>query len=83
MQSPPPEHRIIRAKLSREIAFPLGYELLERAFGDLSQWQHCEFWFQARPTYPVNFIGSGVPTQSRVMVTISQRFTAFGSTFRV
>jgi hypothetical protein len=51
MQAPPPEHRIIRDKLSREMAFPLGYELLKRAFGDLTQWPRCEFWFQARPTY--------------------------------
>src|SRR6266478_6384794 len=51
MPAPPPEHRIIRDKLSREMAFPLGYELLERAFGDLPQWPRCEFWFQARPTY--------------------------------
>jgi hypothetical protein len=51
MQSPPPDHRIIRDKISRAMAFPLGYELLERAFGDLPQWSQCEFWFQARPTY--------------------------------
>ena len=47
----PPEYRIIRAKISREMAFPLGYELLERAFGDLPQWSLCEFRFEARPTY--------------------------------
>src|SRR4051812_33520788 len=51
MQAPPPEHQIIRDKLSRGMAFPLGYQLLERAFGDLPQWPRCEFRFQARPTY--------------------------------
>lgn len=51
MQGPPSAHRIIRDKISREMAFPLGYELLERAFGDLAQWPRCEFWFRARPTY--------------------------------
>ena len=33
------------------MAFPLGYELLEQALGDLPQWPNCDFWFQARPTY--------------------------------
>jgi hypothetical protein len=51
MQALPPEPRITRDKLSREMAFPLGYKVLERAFGDLPQWARCEFWFQARPTY--------------------------------
>jgi hypothetical protein len=49
--APAPQPRIFRDKLSREMAFPLGYELLERAFCDLPQWPRCEFWFQARPTY--------------------------------
>lgn len=33
------------------MAFPLGYELLKQAFGDLPSWPDCDFWFKARPTY--------------------------------
>jgi hypothetical protein len=51
MQALPTEHRIIREKISRELAFPLGYEVLQSAFGDFPQWPRCEFWFQALPTY--------------------------------
>ena len=51
MQTLPLEHRIIRDRISHEMAFPLGYELLEQAFGDLPQWPNCDFRFQARPTY--------------------------------
>ena len=51
MQAPPPEQRIFRDKLAREMSFSLGYEVLESAFGDLPQWTRCEFWFQARPSY--------------------------------
>ena len=51
MPALPSEHRIYRAKISHKMAFPLGYELLESALGDLDQWPRCEFWFQARPTY--------------------------------
>ncbi len=51
MQTAPSEHLIFRSQISREFAFPLGYELLQRAFGDLPQWPLFEFWFKARPVY--------------------------------
>jgi hypothetical protein len=51
-QAPPSESRIVhRYKLSRKMAYPLGFELLERAFADLPQWSRFEFWFKDRPTY--------------------------------
>jgi hypothetical protein len=51
MDGPLPEQRILRQKISGEMAFPLGFELLEQAFGDLPQWKSFEFWFEARPQY--------------------------------
>jgi hypothetical protein len=41
---------IIRSPISREFAFPVGYELLRDHFGALPQWSDARFYFSAHPT---------------------------------
>jgi hypothetical protein len=56
------------------MAFPLGYQLLERAFGDLPQWLQCEFWFEARPTYwASDFAHTLAAAQPYPIVCVRQR----------
>lgn len=49
MTTPEPPY-IIRACISREMAFPVGYELLREHFGDLPEWIGARFYFCAHPT---------------------------------
>ena len=50
MQVPSPEFRILRDRISHEMAFPLGYERLAQVFGDLPAWPDCCLHFRACPT---------------------------------
>ena len=47
--SSPPPH-IVRSRIGRELAFPVGYELLRDHFGELPQWESARFYFAAHPT---------------------------------
>ena len=84
MQAPPPEHRIIRDRISHEMAFPLGYELLEQAFGDLARWPDCDFWFQARPTYWASDFADTLKTaQPYPIVRVRHRYSGPGFSISV
>lgn len=82
--APAPQPRIIRHEISREMAFPLGHELLERAFGDLPQWPRCEFWFQARPTYwASDFARTLAASEPYPIVCVRHRRSLSGFSFEV
>jgi hypothetical protein len=79
-----PQPRIFRDKLSREMAFPLGFELLEGAFGDLPQWPRCEFWFQARPTYwASDFARTLAALEPYPIVCVRHRSSPSGFSFEI
>jgi|GEM_PF-4558609 len=42
--------QITRCRISHEMAFPIGYELLREHFGDLPCWSGARFYFSAHPT---------------------------------
>jgi len=50
VKTTPEEPHIVRCAISKEMAFPVGYELLRDHFGDLPQWPTTTFYFCAHPT---------------------------------
>lgn len=83
MQTPSPEHRIIRDRISRKMSFPIGYELLERVFGDLPQWPDCDFWFDGRPGYWASDFASTLKSGDPYPIVRVGRSLSAGFTFSV
>ena len=50
MSTTPEEPHIVRCRISQEMAFPVGYEILREYFGNVSQWSEARFYFSAHPT---------------------------------
>ena len=50
MDSPPEKPNIVRSRISHQMAFPVGYELLRTYFGDLAQWPGARLRFSEHPT---------------------------------
>lgn len=50
MESASEQPHIVRCRISHELAFPVGYELLREYFGDLLQWADVSFYFCSHPT---------------------------------
>ena len=84
MSGPSPEQHIYRDRISHEMAFPLGYERLAQAFGDLPQFSDFEFWFSARPVYWASDFTRTVRAQEPYpIVEVRQRYMSPGFSLRV
>jgi len=50
MSTIPEEPHIVRCRISQEMAFPVGYELLREHFGSTPRWSEARFYFCDSPT---------------------------------
>jgi hypothetical protein len=69
-----PGSRISRARISHELAFPLGYELLQQALGDTPQWPELSIEFSKFPTISASEFARVLRTQEPYAVVRLRHF---------